>query len=52
MLRGVDPPHSPAVPSGFDAFDVFAGYMVLDAWIANRAPACAGIVGALPYVRR
>ncbi|PBA23813.1 hypothetical protein CKJ66_26540 [Mycobacterium avium] len=36
VLRGVDPPHSPAIPSGFDAFDVFAGYMVLDAWIANR----------------
>lgn len=23
-------------PDGFGAFDVFAGYMVLDAWIANR----------------
>ncbi|SPM33706.1 hypothetical protein MRAB57_1510 [Mycobacterium rhizamassiliense] len=23
-------------PDGFSAFDVFAGYMVLDAWIANR----------------
>ncbi|MEN4466848.1 HipA domain-containing protein [Mycolicibacterium conceptionense] len=23
-------------PAGLDAFDVFAGYMLLDAWIANR----------------
>jgi hypothetical protein len=30
----VDPPAD--APRGFSAFDVFAGYMVLDAWIANR----------------
>ncbi|SKG00756.1 Uncharacterised protein [Mycobacteroides abscessus subsp. massiliense] len=24
------------LPAGFSAFDVFAGYLVLDAWIANR----------------
>jgi hypothetical protein len=30
----VDPPLGG--PDGFGAFDVFAGYMVLDAWIANR----------------
>jgi hypothetical protein len=30
----VDPPFG--APPGLSAFDVFAGYMLLDAWIANR----------------
>jgi hypothetical protein len=36
VLRDIDPPPSPYIPREFGAFDVFAGYMVLDAWIANR----------------
>lgn len=36
VLRDIDPPPSPYIPREFSAFDVFAGYMVLDAWIANR----------------
>lgn len=35
-LADCDPPPDPAIPGDFGAFDVFAGYMVLDAWIANR----------------
>jgi hypothetical protein len=36
VLAGAGPPPGVELPSGFRAFDVFAGYMVLDAWIANR----------------
>jgi hypothetical protein len=36
VLRDVDPPPSPYIPMDFSSFDVFVGYMVLDAWIANR----------------
>lgn len=36
VLGDCDPPPSPGIPGGFGAFDVFGGYMVLDAWIANR----------------
>ena len=36
VLAGADPPPELELPSGLRAFDVFAGYMVLDAWIANR----------------
>lgn len=36
VLRDVDPPRGSTIPAEFSAFDVFAGYMVLDAWIANR----------------
>jgi hypothetical protein len=35
-LEGFDPPPGASVPNGFSAFDVFAGFLVLDAWIANR----------------
>jgi hypothetical protein len=35
-LEGFDPPPGAAVPGDFEAFDVFAGFLVLDAWIANR----------------
>ena len=30
------PPGWPELPAEFDAFDTFAGFLVLDAWIANR----------------
>lgn len=36
VLDGVGPPPGCALPSEFTAFDVFAGYLVLDALIANR----------------
>ncbi|MFI0352523.1 hypothetical protein [Actinomadura sp. 9N407] len=37
VLRGyAAPPGWPGLPSEFDAFDTFAGFLVLDAWIANR----------------
>lgn len=35
-LAGMSAPPHADVPAGFDAFDVFAGYLVLDAWVANR----------------
>ncbi len=35
-LDGVLPPPDCDLPFGATAFDVFAGYLVLDAWIANR----------------
>jgi len=35
-LAGFDPPPRATLPSGFEGFDVFAGFLVLDAWIANR----------------
>jgi hypothetical protein len=35
-LEGFDPPPGATVPDEFKAFDVFAGFLVLDAWIANR----------------
>lgn len=35
-LEGYLPPPDSSVPSDFTAFDVFAGYLVLDAWIGNR----------------
>lgn len=36
VLDGASPPPAAEVPEEFTAFDVFAGYMVFDAWIANR----------------
>lgn len=35
-LDGAGPPPGETVPDEFGAFDVFVGFMVLDAWIANR----------------
>lgn len=35
-LEGVLPPPGHSFPSTFTGFDAFAGYFVLDAWIANR----------------
>lgn len=35
-LEGYGPPPGADVPSNFDAFDVFAGYVVFDAMVANR----------------
>ncbi len=35
-LAGVERPPDVNLPPDFTAFDVFAGYMLLDAWIANR----------------
>ncbi len=35
-LAGALPPPNAALPDSFDAFDVFVGYLVLDAWLANR----------------
>ncbi|WP_074342339.1 HipA domain-containing protein [Mycobacteroides abscessus] len=35
-LNDAGPPPGYRLPVGFRAFDVFAGYLVLDAWIANR----------------
>jgi hypothetical protein len=36
VLRGYGSPPACSCPGGFDAFDVFVGYLVLDALIANR----------------
>lgn len=36
VLREALPPEGAPVPSWFSAFDLFAGYLVFDAWIANR----------------
>lgn len=35
-LREVGPPESQLVPSNLSSFDVFAGYLCLDAFVANR----------------
>lgn len=35
-LEGFLAPPDAEVPAGFDAFDVFVGYLLFDAWIANR----------------
>jgi hypothetical protein len=35
-LEGFGPPPGAQVPTAFEAFDVFVGYLVFDAWIANR----------------
>jgi hypothetical protein len=35
-LEGYGPPPGATVPNGFEGFDVFAGFLILDAWIANR----------------
>lgn len=35
-LDGMGPPPATDLPDAFDAFDVFAGYLVLDALIGNR----------------
>jgi hypothetical protein len=35
-LSGAGVPPNADLPAGFGAFDVFAGYMLFDAWIANR----------------
>jgi len=35
-LADVDLPPEHPVPAGFRAFDIFTGFLVLDAWIANR----------------
>jgi hypothetical protein len=35
-LRDADVPPGSGLPASFTGFDVFAGFMVLDAWIANR----------------
>lgn len=35
-LNCVDLPPEHPVPAGFGSFDVFTGFLVLDAWIANR----------------
>ncbi|SIB95115.1 Uncharacterised protein [Mycobacteroides abscessus subsp. abscessus] len=35
-LADVAPPPKHTLPAGFGAFDVFTGFLVLDAWIANR----------------
>lgn len=35
-LQDASVPPGAAVPAEFEAFDVFVGFMVLDAWIANR----------------
>jgi hypothetical protein len=36
VLNGKRPPPEFSGPAGFTAFDVFAGYLAFDAWIANR----------------
>jgi hypothetical protein len=36
VLNGALPPPGCAVPFNATAFDVFAGYVLLDAWVANR----------------
>lgn len=36
VLQGVGPPPNAELPGGFGAFDVFTGYLMLDAWVANR----------------
>ncbi|WP_261562079.1 hypothetical protein [Frankia tisae] len=35
-LQGALPPPNAALPDFFSAFDTFVGYLVLDAWLANR----------------
>lgn len=35
-LDGMPPPVEGSIPSGFSAFDVWASYLMLDAWIAAR----------------
>ncbi|MCM3924159.1 hypothetical protein ND748_21130 [Frankia sp. AiPs1] len=35
-LEGALPPPNAALPDSFEAFDTFVGYLVLDAWVANR----------------
>ncbi|MGD1206894.1 hypothetical protein ACKUVQ_10845 [Mycobacterium seoulense] len=36
LLSGAGMPPEAGLPAEFSGFDVFAGFMVLDAWIANR----------------
>lgn len=36
VLQEVAPPPGWAAPDGFTSFDLFAGYLLFDAWIANR----------------
>jgi hypothetical protein len=36
VLQDVSPPPGWAAPAGFTAFDLFAGFLLFDAWIANR----------------
>lgn len=36
VLGDVSPPPGWAAPLGFTAFDLFAGFLLFDAWIANR----------------
>ena len=36
VLRGVSTPPGWAAPGEFRAFDLFAGFLVFDAWVANR----------------
>lgn len=36
VLSAVEPPETFGGPAGFDGFDVFAGFMILDALVANR----------------
>jgi hypothetical protein len=36
VLADCDPPLGTSVPAEMSAFDVFAGYLLLDAWVANR----------------
>lgn len=35
-LSGIAPPQEASWPSNFTAFDVWAGYLVLDAWVAGQ----------------
>lgn len=35
-LKGVRPPDEMEWPDGFSAYDVWVGYLVLDAWVAGR----------------
>lgn len=36
VLQDVAPPPGWAAPGGFTSFDLFAGFLLFDAWIANR----------------
>lgn len=36
VLEGIAPPAEMAWPTGFTAFDVWASYLVLDAWVSGR----------------
>jgi hypothetical protein len=36
VLDSAMPPPGADLPEGFSAFDTFVGYLVLDAWVANR----------------